>query len=119
MPKSLLDQGKRRAVPYSQPLFGHPALGKAFEETPPAFAGQRGYRGALVKLVLLCRELQRVWGNRPFPLDIRTAGNLIGVGRTTAGKHCRDSSSARIDPPGYFAITRRCRASRQQRSRGA
>ena len=55
-------------APYWEPLLEHPALGKAFEETPPAFAGQRGYRGALVKLVLLCRELQRVWGNRPFPL---------------------------------------------------
>jgi len=37
-------------------------------------------------LVALCRELQREAGNKPFFLDCRTAGRLVGVDRQTANR---------------------------------
>lgn len=38
------------------------------------------------RLVLLCRELQRVSEERPFFLSVRTAGGLIGVSADTASR---------------------------------
>ncbi|MHC4178864.1 MAG: hypothetical protein ACYSWU_15235 [Planctomycetota bacterium] len=51
----------------------------AFQEEPPDFVQDRAYKPALIRLVLLSRALQRVWGDEPFPLDCRRARDLIGV----------------------------------------
>lgn len=59
----------------------------AFQQEPPAFAVERGYKPELVKLVLLCRGLQEVWGEEPFHLDCRGAAGLIGVKKSTAANY--------------------------------
>ncbi|NUQ60906.1 MAG: bifunctional DNA primase/polymerase [Pirellulales bacterium] len=47
-------------------------------------------------LAALCRELQRLQGDRPFYLDASTAGNLVGVDRTIAWRWLRGLASAGI-----------------------
>jgi hypothetical protein len=46
----------------------------------PAMIDNEGMR----LLTALCRELQRLAGDRPFFLDCRTAGDLLGVSHKTA-----------------------------------
>jgi len=57
----------RNVDPRKQAIDGLAAT--AFEEALPEFAAERGYKPKLVKLVLVCRALQRVWGDEPFHLD--------------------------------------------------
>ena len=40
-------------------------------------------------LVTLCQELQRIWGERPFFLSCRTAGDAVGVTHATAQRWLR------------------------------
>lgn len=44
---------------------------------------------SLRRLVLLCRELQRVSGDQPFYLACRTAAELLGINHTLANKFLR------------------------------
>lgn len=58
---------------------------ESLKQEPPECASK--YDSAEMRaLVALCRELQRGAGNRPFFLDCRTAGRLIGVDRQTANR---------------------------------
>jgi hypothetical protein len=58
----------------------------AMQERPPALVELLGYAGdkATVRLVLLCRALQRHHAPKPFFLGCRHAGAVAGVDRTTA-----------------------------------
>lgn len=56
---------------------------------PPAPGAERYETAALRLLVNLCHELQAHWGNQPFPLDARTAGELLGVGTMTAWRYLK------------------------------
>lgn len=58
---------------------------QALKLEPPECA-TRYDTAELCNLVALCRELQRVAGDKPFFLDCRTAGRLIGVDRQTANR---------------------------------
>jgi hypothetical protein len=50
---------------------------------------RRRYRqhDGLRLLIAVCRELQRVSGEREFLLSCRTAGNLLGVNHVTAARY--------------------------------
>jgi hypothetical protein len=52
----------------------------------PAALGQRGYDGALRRLVSLCWQLHRQWGDQPFPLGCAKAGEHIGVCKRQAAR---------------------------------
>ena len=54
----------------------------AVEILPPL----RAIRFHCVLCCAECRELQRVAGDRPFPLDCRTAGRLVNVPYKTANR---------------------------------
>ena len=68
------------------PKGGEP-MTKLFEvakQSPTPQAALRYEQGGLRLLVALCRELQRVSGDKPFFLGCRTAGSLLGVKHVTA-----------------------------------
>jgi hypothetical protein len=54
-------------------------------DVPPAVAGI-GYEGNLRRLAGLCSQLQRQWGDRPFPLGCKVAGEFLGVSGRHAGR---------------------------------
>jgi hypothetical protein len=58
------------------------AQARAERETAPSVAEQ--YDGHLRELVALCWQLQIQWGDSPFPLGCRTAGEALGVSRVKA-----------------------------------
>ena len=71
---------------------GEDIVGRCFaaakDRAPPKCAEQ--YEGPGVRrLVALCRELQREYGERPFFLSCRTAGSLLGIGHKTASNWLR------------------------------
>jgi hypothetical protein len=45
----------------------------------PRIADERGYDGHLRRLTALCWQLQRQWGERPFPLGCKIAGDFLGL----------------------------------------
>lgn len=59
------------------------AYAKAVESEIPADCEQYDIEG-VVNLVKLCRQLQAMAGNKPFFLDCRTAGRLLGIRHVTA-----------------------------------
>jgi hypothetical protein len=66
---------------------GAEPMTKVFEmvkQAPMPRAAQRYEQGGLRLLVALCRELQRLSGDKPFFLACRTAGRLLGVKHVTA-----------------------------------
>jgi hypothetical protein len=58
---------------------------RAKEETLPRVAERYNHEG-LRQLILLCRELQRATGDRPFYLACRTVGRLLGIDHATAAR---------------------------------
>jgi hypothetical protein len=74
---------ERVKVPAGQGLI-QTALARARACDPPLKAVDL-YPEAHVRLLLcLCRELQRIAGDKPFYLDCRTAGRLVGVPHASA-----------------------------------
>jgi len=70
-------------VPYGATMEG--ILQKARSSPPPRVAVEKYGQGSLrALLAALCRELQRLSGDKPFYLTGRTAGPLIGVSDTQA-----------------------------------
>lgn len=63
-------------------------LTAADQSMTPACADEYESRD-MVRLVKLCRELQRVAGDAPFFLSCRTAGKLLGIVHTSAWKLMR------------------------------
>ncbi len=59
---------------------------RALEDTgtPPEAAQYEDGRNQL--LVRICWQLQQMWGDQPFFLDWRTAGRLLDLSHTEAGK---------------------------------
>jgi hypothetical protein len=58
------------------------AVARAEQEPAPPVAER--YDGPLRRLVALCWQLQKQWGDRPFPLACRTAAEVLGVTRIKA-----------------------------------
>jgi hypothetical protein len=60
----------------------------AMTEAPPDLVSELGYGDdePTVRLVLLCRALQRYHGDRPFYLSCQRAGSVIGTDKQAAGK---------------------------------
>jgi hypothetical protein len=52
----------------------------------PEIAVRLGYDGGLLRPAALCWQLQRQWGNRPFPLGCEVAGHYLGVTARRAGQ---------------------------------
>ena len=55
------------------------AAAAAAAEGPPAIAKRLGYDGNMSKLTAICWQLARQWGDRPFPLGCKKAGEYLGV----------------------------------------
>jgi hypothetical protein len=55
----------------------------------PALCDDLGYDGNLRRLAALCWQLQLQWGDRPFPLGCRTAGDFLGISKTEAHRMLR------------------------------
>jgi hypothetical protein len=60
------------------------AFRRAMTSQPPAKAVALYDEPPILLLATLCRELQHIAGRRPFYLDCRTAGRLLGIHHTTA-----------------------------------
>jgi hypothetical protein len=60
------------------------AFRRAVKSQPPAKAAALYDEPPVLLLAALCRELQHIADPRPFPLDCRTAGRLLGIHHTTA-----------------------------------
>lgn len=73
------------------------AIETARRAPPPACALQYEDNEQLVLLVKLCRELQRISDGKPFFLDCRKAGELIGIDHVKAWRYLR--GLAQESPP--------------------
>lgn len=79
--------GKVKFPKGSDPISG--AFELAIKSEPPFVC--KGYDSAeVINLVKLCRELQSTNGDKPFYLDCRTAGELLGVSHVQAWRWLRD-----------------------------
>jgi hypothetical protein len=67
------------------------AFARAVAAETPASCVQYDVDG-VVLLAKLCRELQTMAGDKPFYLDCRTAGRLLGTDHTTAWRWLRGLS---------------------------
>ena len=52
----------------------------------PSIARRLEYDGHLLRLTSLCFQLQRQWGDRPFPLGCRKAREFLNVSKTEAAR---------------------------------
>ncbi|MFH1921701.1 MAG: bifunctional DNA primase/polymerase [Planctomycetota bacterium] len=84
---------------------------RAVRTDPPEVASQ--YESPKLRLlVALCRELQRVWGDAPFYLSVRTAAHYVEVDVSTA---CRWLRGLRLD--GILKLTTRGDQKKRRASR--
>jgi len=79
---------RRAKVPIGKPMF-LAALETAKTATTPPQVVEVYSTPTIHLLARLCRELQRLWGDEPFPLSCRHVAPFLGVTFQTANKWLR------------------------------